>query len=140
MSAETLHIYGLKPVADFWIEDARFVVSTTDEDVVRMTECIYVFAIGDEILRIGSSKGVLRSRFNAWQRDVTAAMARRRSSTPDWESDAWLATLPSGVVGTVWARKGSTVTTAAGTFNAYMSEESYLIGLHLPRLNRSKHR
>jgi len=32
------------------------------------------------------------------------------------------------------------VQTSVGEINTYLSEESYLIGKHLPKMNRSKHR
>lgn len=140
MSEIILRSYGLSPVANVWIEEGRFVVATIDEVVVRQTECIYAFLIGEEIVRIGSSKAVLRTRFNAWQRDITHALAGRKSAAPEWEAQSWLSILPPGVAGTVWARQGTTITTPVGTLNAYMAEESFLIGRHLPRLNRSKHR
>lgn len=136
----TLANYGLKPVANVHITGGKFIVETTNPEAMRLTESIYAFLIGEEIVRIGSSKGVLRTRFNAWQRDITNAMHGFRSSAPPWEGQFWLGVLPPGTSGTVWARQGTTITTPAGTFNAYLSEESFLIGHHLPRMNRSKHR
>lgn len=127
-------------MANVKIVDGKFIIDASDPEAMRLTESVYAFLIGEEIVRIGSSKGVLRTRFNAWQRDITNAMCGRRSSAPPWEGEFWLSMLPSGVTGTVWARKGTTITTPAGRFNAYLSEESHLIGRHLPRMNRSKHR
>ncbi len=140
MTAETLTNYGFRVVANLRIEDRRFIIEPVDFEAMAFRESIYAFLIGDTIARFGSSKGVLASRFRSWERDVTGRLANRVTSTPETEGDDWLALLPPGVTGTVWARLGTMVTTPAGTFSAYMSEESYLIGKHLPKMNRSKHR
>lgn len=140
MTAETLAGYGFAVVANLWIDERRFIIEPVDHGAMALTGSVYAFLIGDEIVRFGSSKAVLANRFRTWQRDVTGSLAEKVTSTPEWEAALWLEKLPPGVTGTVWARVGTTVTTPAGTFNAYMAEESFLIGKHLPVLNRSKHR
>ena len=72
-------------------------------------------------------------------RDVSGALAGRRTSTPVSEAKSWCSLL-ANAEGTIYARLGTVVTTPVGTFNAYMAEESYLIRLHRPKQNRSMHR
>jgi hypothetical protein len=135
-----LRNYGMKPLARFSLGDQCFVIDIDDEALATQEKCIYAFAIADEIVRIGSSKGVLSKRMRAWQRDVSKAIRREKSATPFWEADEWVRRLKVHRSGQVWARRGTDVTTPVGTFPAYMDEESVLIGRHLPPLNRSKHR
>ena len=101
---------------------------------------VYAFLIGSEIARIGSSKAPLRSRLKSWERDVTNALNSRKSPTPPWEADLWRGALEQHGVGHIFAREGTAITTSIGTLSAYLAEESELIGRHLPRMNRSKHR
>ncbi len=140
MGAAILTGYGLVPVATVRVEAERFVIEATDASALEMEESIYAFLIGDEIVRIGSSKGKLRGRFGAWQRDVSISLAGGRSSTPPSEAELWREALSGGAVGLIYARQGHTVETPIGPINAYMSEESHLIGRHRPRMNRSMHR
>ncbi len=135
-----LRDYGMKPLARFFLSDQCFVIDIDDEALAAQEKCIYAFAIADEIVRIGSSKGVLSKRMRDWQRDVSKAIRREKSATPFSEADEWVRRLKVHRSGQVWARRGTDVTTPVGTFPAYMDEESVLIGRHLPPLNRSKHR
>jgi hypothetical protein len=139
MTQATLERYGFTPLATVRIDGDRFIIEIEDEILASRTMCLYAFLVDDEIVRIGSSKAVLRSRMGSWQRDVSGALAGRKTSTPQTEAAGWRAALLGGP-GTVYARRGTEITTQVGAFNAYMAEESYLIGLHRPRLNRSMHR
>lgn len=132
--------YGLRRFAQVSIEDDRFTIAVEKADIGENEKSVYAFVVDDEIVRIGSSKARLSSRMNVWQRDVSLALQGLRSSTPLSEAEAWRDLLRDGRVGTVYARRGTTVTTPVGTFCAYLDEESLLIGRHQPRLNRSKHR
>lgn len=136
---EALTSYGLKRCATFKIVDNQFSISVEDAGVVAFEKVIYAFVIDNEIVRIGSSKGVFRARLNAWQRDVSRALNGERSPTPDWEAQEWKGRLGDSY-GLIYARQGTEVTTTIGTFRAYLDEESVLIGRHLPPLNRNKHR
>lgn len=140
MTAATLTGYGMKPVATFHIDVDRFVMTVTDPDGAAISCGIYAFLIGNQIVRFGSSKAALSSRLRSWERDVSISLRGGKSSTPHDEARGWRELLPPNAVGTVFARVGTTITTPVGTFNAYMAEESYLIGHHLPVMNRSKHR
>jgi hypothetical protein len=140
MSAELLASYGMRQVGIVAIIDDRFVIDLADPATADLTCCIYAFLIGTEILRIGSSKAPLGSRFRAWQRDVTAALQGIAWRTPASEAEGWRTRLPPSAVGTLWAREGTMIDTPIGKINAYLSEESALIGWHLPALNNSKHR
>jgi len=135
-----LTAYGLKRFAQFSIKDDRFTIAIENADIAKNEKSIYAFVVDDDIVRIGSSKARLGNRMKVWQRDVSLALQGLRSSTPPSEAEAWRELLPDGRVGTVYARRGTTVTTPVGTFCAYLDEESLLIGRHQPRLNRSKHR
>ena len=132
--------YGLRRFAQVSIEDDRFTIAVEKADIGENEKSVYAFVVDDEIVRIGSSKARLSSRMKVWQRDVSLALQGLRSSTPPSEAEAWRDLLRDGRVGTVYARRGTTVTTPVGTFCAYLDEESLLIGRHQPRLNRSKHR
>ena len=72
-------------------------------------------------------------------RDVSGALAGGRTSAPVSEAEAWRSWL-ANAEGAIHARPGTVVTTPVGTFNAYMAEESHLIGLHRPKQNRGMHR
>lgn len=140
MTEHTLFAYGLSPVATVRIVNRKFEIAVFKDEVLQLEKCIYAFLVGDEIVRIGSSKGKLGKRFRSWQRDVTNALNGKKSSTSDSEAKEWENILDKAGFGTIYARQGTMVTTAVGNFPAYLDEESLLIGKHLPRLNRSKHR
>ena len=140
MTAATLIGYGLEPVATFHIDGDHFVMTITDADKAAVCCGLYAFLVGDQIVRFGSSKASLRKRLRSWERDVSVSLKGGVSSTPHTEAAQWRDLMRPGVVGTVFTRAGTTITTPAGTFNSYMAEESYLIGHHLPIMNRSKHR
>lgn len=127
-------------MAHILLEKDEFVIKIEDEETVALEKTVYVFVIGDVIVRIGSSKGVLRGRFRAWERDITRRIQGYETSTPEWEAKEYRERLEKHGEGIVFARQGTEVTTSVGTFPAYMDEESILIGRHLPPLNRSKHR
>lgn len=135
-----LRSYGLRPFARVVILDERFVIAIDDAEMAANEKAIYAFVVANQIVRIGSSKGYLRNRMRTWERDVSRALQLRPSSTPRWEAEAWREILGQDGIGIIYARPGTTVTTPIGTFSAYLDEESLLIGRHLPRLNRSKHR
>lgn len=137
---EKLRAYGLRPFADVRLEHERFVIEVIDEDTAALEKCIYAFVVGGEIVRIGSSKARLGHRMKIWQRDVTRRLGGHPSSTPPWEAAAWKERLIRHGGGAVYARQGTWMSTPVGSFNAYLDEESLLIGRHLPPLNRSKHR
>jgi hypothetical protein len=139
MTVATLEGYGFTRFAKVAIEGDTFVIDVDDHDLARLPMCLYAFVVGNEIVRIGSSKAPLRSLMGSWRRDVSGALAGKRTSTPLTEAEAWRELLSSRE-GVVYARQGTEVTTKVGTFNAYMAEESYLIGKHRPRQNRSMHR
>ena len=121
-----------------------FVVEITDQEAATWTCAIYAFVIGDEICRIGSSKGPLGIRLRAWSRDLAARLSNmtneRKMATSAREAGEWRARLERNGPGLVLARKGTVVTTPVGTISTYLDEESVLIGRHLPPLNNSKHR
>lgn len=137
---DILRSYGLRPLASVSVVEDRFVIVIEDADLAANEKSIYAFAVEDEIVRIGSSKSRLGHRMRTWERDVSRALQGLPSSTPAWEAEAWRELLGQGRAGIIYARPGTTVTTPVGTFCAYLDEESLLIGRHLPRLNRSKHR
>jgi hypothetical protein len=140
MTEATLSEYGLVPVARVRIVDQTFVIEITNQEIAQLPKCIYAFLVGGTIVRIGSSKAILRTRFKSWERDLTNALNGRKSRTADWEAKAWNEELGRHGGGVIFARQGTEVSTRIGKFHAYLDEESTLIGIHLPRLNRSKHR
>lgn len=139
MSKVQLEAYGFAPLGRVRIDRNDFIIEIVDPELASQTMCLYAFLVSDEIVRIGSSKAPLSSRMRSWQRDVSGALAGRRTSTPTSEAAGWRSLL-SSAEGSIFARRGTEVTTQVGTFNAYMAEESYLIGLYRPRQNRSMHR
>jgi hypothetical protein len=139
MSEADLIKYGMSPVARVRIEANRFVIDVLDTALVALDRSIYGFVVDNRIMRIGSSKGALRARLRAWERDVTNALNGRRSPTPDWEAQAWREALSQNR-GTVFARQATLVRTPVGEFRCYMDEESVLIGRHKPPLNRHTNR
>jgi hypothetical protein len=65
MSVEALLSYGMKRIGVVHLNDARFNVTLTIPNAGEFERCIYAFVVGGEILRIGSSKGKLKTRLNA---------------------------------------------------------------------------
>lgn len=131
--------YGLTRCATFKVIGDQFSITIEDAETVALERVVYAFVIEGEIVRIGSSKNVFRTRLASWQRDVSRALRGERSPTPDWEAQEWKKRLAHSY-GVIFARQGTEVTTPIGTFRAYLDEESVLIGRHRPPLNRNKHR
>jgi hypothetical protein len=148
MNAAKLTEYGLVPVATCCIADRKLKIDIIDPKTVELAECIYAFLIDGKVARIGSSKAPLKTRLKNYMRDITRAFNNEKSPAPPEEADLWLKKLPAGTSGTIYARSGWSVTTPIKTFNAYMDEESLLIGElfsdgdlpHGQILNRNKHR
>lgn len=132
--------YKFKRVGRFFLRKKQFIIEIEDKRTTDLGKTIYIFVTGKEIARIGSSKGILRHRFRAWERDVTSRLRGRNSSTLLWEAKAWQKLLKQHGEGVIFARQGTKVQTPVGTIHTYLDEESVLIGRHLPPLNRSKHR
>jgi hypothetical protein len=133
MSAEALLSYGMKRIATVKIQDDRFIIDLTSPSVADIEKCIYAFVIGDEILRIGSSKGKLKTRLRAWQNDVSNALSNKSFRTPASEALIWKSSFEKHGLGQIFARAGTVVATPVGELNLYMLEESALIGRHEPR-------
>jgi len=137
----TLLSYGLEHIADVVMTDANVLLITVTKPEATMWEkAIYAILIGGKIMRIGSSKGRLGNRLNAWTRDISGRLAGRKSPTPGWEAAQWKEHLRRAGGGLFYARPGTVISTRVGTISAYLDEESHLIGKHMPPLNRSKHR
>ena len=107
---------------------------------VGLEYCVYMFVVGKEIVRIGSSKGKLTKRMKDHERDISNRLKGKKSPTSTSEAKEWKQRLATHKIGYVYAREGSLVTTPIGTFNSYLSEESELLGRHQPPLNNSYHR
>jgi hypothetical protein len=135
MSEAEIISYGMKPVARFRIEDDAFVIDITDPLSVQEERSIYAFVIGEEVVRIGSSKAKLSKRLGEWRRDVSAALQGRKSHTPQVEADGWRDALRSDE-GVIYARPGTMVETPVGVISAYLDEEISLIARHRPRFCR----
>jgi hypothetical protein len=140
MSASKLIDYGLVPVSTFGIEDDDFIIETHNREIVELEKCIYAFALGDLILRIGSSKERLARRFRSWELDVSKALKGLKSHTGLSEAENWRNELKGKEKGVIYARQGTVVTTPIGSFQSYLDEESVLIGRYQPKFNNSKHR
>jgi len=141
MSSAAIIAYGMRRVARIELpDDQTFSIVLEQADAACWEKAIYAFLVGDEIKRIGSSKGPLGRRFKSWSRDVTNALCHKKSSTPDWEAAEWQSCLHQHNGGEVYARIATTVTTPIGTFPAYMDEESVLINRYRPPLNRHTNR
>jgi len=128
--------YGFTPIANVSVVNNTFKIAT-NPTAGTLEHCVYAFVAGDEIIRIGSSKSPLLTRFKSWERDVTNALNNRKSPTPEWEARAWADKLGRCGMGYVYAKRGTTVKTAVGEFNCYLDEERVLIARHKPSLNRS---
>ena len=140
MSAETLFNYAMQRIATVRIEGNKFIIDITDRSAESLEKCIYSFLVGDEILRIGSSRGKLKSRLRAWQNDVSNALTGKSFRTPPEEAAIWKSALAKHGTGQFFARSGTEVRTPVGTLNVFLDEESVLIGRHQPRCcNDVKH-
>ncbi|QNT68078.1 GIY-YIG nuclease family protein [Defluviicoccus vanus] len=137
MHAEKIKEYGLKPVAEFWIEENQFRIELTDLETTALKKCVYAFTVEDEIVRVGSSKAPLKKRFGAWRRDVSKALNGEKSATPIEEGHRWRDALHEGCHGIIYARPGTTVHTPLGEISAYLDEECVLLARYKPKLNRS---
>ena len=135
MSVAAIKSYGMMPVARFRVEGDSFQIEITDAGLAQEERCIYAFVIGDDIVRIGSSKAKLATRLGAWRRDVSAAFQNRRSPTSQNEADGWKAAL-GNTEGMIFARTGTIVITPVGEISAYLDEECVLIARHRPRFCR----
>jgi hypothetical protein len=140
LSSDILASYGLVPIGSVRITGGQFRIEITNLEMFNLGRCVFAFLVGNEIVRIGSSKAPLRRRFSEWQRHVTNRLQGRKSPTPPAEAAVWDAILRQHGSGIVFARPGTIVTTPIGEFSAYLDEESVLLGRHRPRLNSSKHR
>jgi hypothetical protein len=140
MLANLLQEYGLKCVGTVELVDGIFVITFDEGDAKKLETCIYAFLVGDEIIRFGSSKRRLGTRMREYERHLSAALCGQKSSASPDEAKQWAERLAPGIKGTLWARGGTVIVTPVGELNVYLAEESHLIGLHLPKLNRSKHR
>jgi hypothetical protein len=140
MTTEKLKEYGFKHIALVQIVADCFKIEILDEDVGLLERCVYAFVVGNEIVRVGSSKAPLRKRLREWERDVTNALMGNNSRTPPDEANGWKDALSKHKVGSVFARQGTVVTTPVGTFNSYLDEESILIGRYRPRFCNNFHR
>lgn len=125
-------------IGHFFIKKNKFIVEC-DEKYLELEKMIYIHTIDNEIIRVGSSKNKLKIRMKSWERDVSKSLNGEKSSTPLWESKMW-DNLLKDKIGILFGRKGTIVSTPVGEFNSYLSEESFLIGKFLPKMNRSKHR
>ena len=130
---------GFIPVASFTVEKKQYIIEITHTECLDWEKSIYIHTIDDQIMRIGSSKNKLKIRFRSWERGVTKALEFKASSTPMWEAMEWERLLENKK-GILYAKKGDVLQTSVGEISTYLSEESYLIGKYLPKLNRSKHR
>ena len=133
MSAEKLLSCGLRPVGTVQILDGRFTISLSTPEAADFERCLYAFLVGNEIMRIGSSKGKLRLRIRAWEADVSHGLAGDYSRTRQSEAEIWRTTLLEYGTGHLYARLGTVVTTPVGEFNLYQIEERALIEKHKPR-------
>jgi len=136
---ENLIEMGFIPVASFRVEKKQYIIEMTNHECLDWVESIYVHTINNEIVRVGSSKNKLKTRFRGWERGVTTALEHAKSSTPLWEAMEWEKMLKD-TRGILYAKRGDIVQTSVGKINTYLSEESFLIGKYLPKMNRSKHR
>src|SRR4051794_32737462 len=66
--------YGLASVALVRMDGRRFTIEILNDEIAQLEKCIYAFVVGENVLRIGSSKARLRSRLKTWERDVSAAL------------------------------------------------------------------
>ena len=79
---------GFYKVGTFYIKDQKFVIDL-EKTYSSLQEVIYVHTIDDEIIRVGSSKNILKSRMKSWERDVSKSLKGQKSSTPLWEGEIW---------------------------------------------------
>lgn len=135
MSRETLLAYRMRELGSISIKGDTFSFNVEDARSLEMTCAIYAFLIGEEIVRIGSSKSPLRHRFRAWQNDVSRALAGQKSPTPFRQAEEFR-TLLEERPGAVFARPGTMVWSSIGEFNAYLAEEKALIERHTPRFSK----
>ena len=140
MSRQALASYGFRRVTRFFLHDGNVELEIEDETMAKIDRAVYAYLIGNEIVRIGSSKAPLRQRMLASRRHITSALHGLKSPTPEWEAQGWKERLERHGEGQIYARRGTEVTTPVGKFPAYLDEESLLIGRYMPPLNRSKNR
>ncbi len=141
-AAKTLAGYEFQRVADVSLCDGSFRISFVLPVANSWVCSVYAFVINNEIVRIGSSKGLLRDRMRSWEKTVTASFNGQYKPTPKEESDLWRRELEQHGHGAVWAREGTRFPTPISSvpISGYQDEESELIARHMPRLNRGKHR
>jgi len=137
-AGQILRSYGMRQVGRFFLRNEGFIIEIEDGQVSDLIESIYVFAIDDEITRIGCSAAPLADRFRRWQRDITGALRGLRTQTPPWEAIEWKRRLEAFGEGQIFAKQAHEVTTSpVGPFRALLDEERILIARHRPSLNRS---
>jgi hypothetical protein len=72
---ETLKGYGMVEIGAITMPDATtFKIVLRDTSHGEWQKAIYAFVVGKKIMRIGSLKGKLRKRFQAWNTDVSNAL------------------------------------------------------------------
>ena len=131
--------YEMQLGANISMCDNNFSIEVFD-NFKDLEKCVYIIIVGNEIVRIGNTKNKFYQRMRRYELDISKKLEGKKSNTPEWEATSWKERIQKHKQGFVYVRKGWQVKTPVGEFNAYMDEESVLIGRHLPPLNRSKHR
>lgn len=127
-------------IGKFFIKNKKYIVEY-DQKYSSLEKMIYIHVIGNEIVRVGSSKNKFKFRMESWEKDVTKLLQNKKSDTPIDEGDEWN-NLLNNKVGILYGRQGTEIKTPVGKINIYLSEESYLIGKHQPIMckDRSRHK
>lgn len=124
-----------------WIKwtDKQTIETHVQQQFTKLSKCVYLFVIGDEIVRVGKRTDTLGSRIRDYQRDINKRLSGFNSPTKQPEADGWRDRLIAAKgEGVIWAKSGTIVTTSVGTFNAYTSEEESLISKYRPPLNNRR--
>jgi hypothetical protein len=130
-ASETLDRYGFCMIAKVELLDdgQKFAVTITHPDAGLWTEAVYAFVINNEIVRVGSSKGSLRSRMADWSHDVSNALKGNFGSTKAAERDLWREELTLFGSGMVWARRRMAFLSPVSDkpMSGYQGEETSMI-------------
>jgi hypothetical protein len=147
MSKIILKQYGLVQCAKFQIIDkTKCEVEILDETICSTDRAIYVWMIDDKIVRIGSSKGILKNRLTNHGKWIEKRLKNPESFQNERgrkelaDAHRWLDALISCKVAIAWGRSGTIVNTPVGELNTYLAEENFLLEKHKPPLNNSHFR
>ena len=125
---ERLSKRGLKLVATAEMTEGRELkVWSKDAKVNKaLSESVVAVAAGETVVHVSASTVPIDETLTRWRQTINTGLSGRRALSSRYNLQSWVDLLMEHGVLEIYARKGETVETQAGTFNAYRAEAQYL--------------